>query len=123
MHPISLSPIVFQKVMRLLKPNKELKLLEEDVFITKYVIPKILLTYFIDSLSRVKTNAYQFDIDLLREPFKEFAWLFTRVIDYESTTYFPRYVLFVIYGTFRMDLSFNWAPIISNEIAHQLSNY
>ena len=75
-------------MLRLPKPNKELKFPKEDPFITNNGGPKIFLTYFIDSLSRVKTNAYQFDIDFLKDPFREFAWLFARVTGQESTTYF-----------------------------------
>ena len=63
-------------MLRLPKPNKELKILEADDFITNHGGTKRLLTYFPDSLSGVKSNAFQFDIDLLMESFKEFAWLF-----------------------------------------------
>ena len=55
---ISLSLLVFQKMIRLPKINKELKLPEGDDFITNHGGKKILLTYFIDSLSGVKTNAF-----------------------------------------------------------------
>ena len=68
--PISLNLLVFQKMLRLPKPNKELKLLEADDFITNHGGPKILLPYFTFSLSRMKSNAFQFDINLLKEPFK-----------------------------------------------------
>lgn len=63
-------------MLRLLKLNKELKLPEVDAFISNNCGPKKFLIYFTDSLSRVKANAYQFDIDLFKEPFPEFAWLF-----------------------------------------------
>lgn len=108
-------------MLRLQEPNKELKLPEMDDFVINHGRPKRLLPHFKDSLSGVKSNTFQFDINILKESFREFAWLFVRVIDRESTTYFPWYVLFVLSGTFRMSWNFDWA--ISNEISHQLSNY
>jgi hypothetical protein len=53
----------------------------------------------------------------------KFAWLFTWVTNQESMTYFPRYVLFVLCGTFKINSNFDWLQIISNEISHQLSSY
>lgn len=38
--PISLSPLTFQKMLRLLEPNKELKLLEVNDFLTNHDGPK-----------------------------------------------------------------------------------
>lgn len=52
--PINLSPLVFQKMLKLPKLNKELKLPKADAFITNNGGPKRLLKYFTDSLSRVK---------------------------------------------------------------------
>ena len=105
--PISLIPIVFQKRMKFPNPNKELKLLEADDSISNHGGPKILLTDFKYSLFGVKTNAYQFDTDFLKDQFKEFAWLFARVTGQESTTYYPWYVMFVLCDTFRMNWSFD----------------
>ena len=106
--PINLIPIMFQKIMKLPKFNKELKIPEAYAFITNNGGPKRLLTYFTDSLYGVKTNPYQFDINLLKEPSREFAQLFAQVIDQESTMYFPQCVLFVLCGTFKMDCIFYW---------------
>ena len=80
MPPINLSPLVFQKILRFAKPNKELKLTEVDDFITNHGGPKRLLTYFSYSFSRVKINVFQFYIDFLKDPFMEFAWLFARTL-------------------------------------------
>ena len=48
-YPISLRPVIFQKMLRFLEPNKELKLLEGDSFIETNGGLKKLLTYFIDA--------------------------------------------------------------------------
>lgn len=74
-HPISLNPLAFQRMLRLLGPSKEFKLPEIDDYVMNHGGPKRLLAYFIDSLSRLKLNCFQFDIDILKDPFREFAWL------------------------------------------------
>lgn len=50
-HPVSLNPLVFHRMLRLPNPNKELKLSKVDDFITNNGGPKRLLTYFTDSFS------------------------------------------------------------------------
>ena len=47
---VCLSPIVFQNMLRLPKPNKELKLIKVDSFITNNGFLKKLLSHFTDSL-------------------------------------------------------------------------
>ena len=74
--PISLNLIVFQRMLRLPQPNKGFKITEVDDFISNNGGPKRLLLHFIDSLSRVKTSSFQFDIEILKETFREFAQLF-----------------------------------------------
>ena len=103
--------------------NTELKLLEEDSFIENNGGPKKLLSYFRDALSGIKTNTYQFDTDLLKDPYKEFTWLFTRIMGQDTIVQFPRHVIYVICFTFKMDFNFDWAHIISKEISHQLEIY
>ena len=56
--PISLSPIVFQKMLRLPEPNKELKIPKADDFITNHGARKRLLPHFTDSLSGVKSISF-----------------------------------------------------------------
>lgn len=104
--------------LRLLEPNKEFKIAKVDEFITNQGGQKILLYYFTDSLSRLKIGSFQFDVDIHKQPFKEFACLFAQVINEESTTLFPWYILYVFYGTPKMDWKFDWAQIISNEILY-----
>ena len=123
MPPIILTPIIFHKMLRFPKPIKELKIPKEDAFISNNSGPNKLLTYFTNSLSRVKVGAYQFDTNLLKEPYQESAWLFAQATDQDTTTYFPWYILLVLYGTFRMDWNLYLAKIISNEIAHQQGSY
>ena len=52
-------------------------------------------------------NTYQFDMDLLKEPCQEFAWLFARMVGQDNIAYLPWYAKFVLYFTFRMGLYFD----------------
>ena len=58
MPPIILSPIIFDKMLRLLKINKERKVLEEDSLIKNNGGSNKLLRYFTAALSVSKSNAY-----------------------------------------------------------------
>ena len=84
-------------MLRFPEINKEFKIVKADDSITYHGGPKRLFTYFTDSLSRLETTSFQFDVDILKSPFREFAWLFAWVTDQESTTLFPQYALYVIY--------------------------
>lgn len=86
-------------MLRLPKPNKELKLPKAYAFITNHGDSNRLLTCFTNSLSWVKTNAYQFDTDLLKEPVKESSGLFAWVTGQESIVYVPWYIFFVLSST------------------------
>lgn len=110
---ISLMLLVFLKMPRFPNPNKDLKLPKADDFVTNHGCPKRLLPYFTLSLFGLKSNSFQFIINMIKEPFREFVWLFARVIDQESIAYFPRYVLIVLSRTFKMNWSFDWEHIFS----------
>jgi hypothetical protein len=65
---VSLRPIIFQKMLRLRKPNKYFKLTEVDSFLGNNGGKKNMLSRSIDSLVGIKPGTYQFHIDLLRDP-------------------------------------------------------
>ena len=62
-------------------------------------------------------------MNLLKEPYQEFAWLFAWIVGQDYKVYFPWYVIFILCCTYKMGLDFEWAQIISNEISHQWENY
>ena len=57
-HPISLNPLVLQRMLRLLEPSKEFTIVEVDDFIKNHGGPKRLLPYFINSFYGLKTNSF-----------------------------------------------------------------
>lgn len=83
-----MNPLVFQRMLRLSEPNKEFKIVEVDDFITNHGGPKILLPHFTNSFSALKTSSFYFDVDILKQPFKEYAWLFSQVTGQENIELF-----------------------------------
>jgi len=69
-----------------------------------------------EDLSRIQVNS-------LKDPYREIAWLFTRVTSQDSTTTVPRLALYILYFTVHEDVIFYWANIISNKISTQLMNF
>ena len=105
-------------MLRFPKSNREFKITKANDFIANQGGQKRLFPHFTNSLFGIKTNSFQIDIDILKEPFKEFAWLFVQITRQESMIDFAWYGLYFLYGTYKMDLKFDWAQNISSEISH-----
>ena len=60
---------------------------------------------------------------LLKKPYREIAWLFTRVIGQDSTTTIPRLAIYILHFTVHEQVIFNWEKNIYGEIYSQLSNF
>jgi hypothetical protein len=67
-------------------------------------------------------NATQVEVCSLKYPYKEFAWLFARIIGQESTTSVPKYIVYIMYHSIHKDVVIDWAQIISNEVSFQLGS-
>jgi hypothetical protein len=62
-------------------------------------------------------------VSLLKNPYKEMAWLFARVVGQESTATIPRLALYILHFTIHEKTIFDWEKIISGELSFQLSNF
>lgn len=85
--PIYLTPHIFQKMSRLPTTNHDLKLAEEDSFISNNGGGEKVLKEFLRSPTKGEAIPTQIDIDLLANPYKEFTWLFTYLVGQESNTF------------------------------------
>ena len=63
-------------MLQLPQPDKGFKIAQEKYFIANNGGPKRFILHFTNSLSQVKTSSFQLDIGILKEIFREFAWLF-----------------------------------------------
>lgn len=66
-------------MLRLLELNKEFKIVEANSFIANHGGQNKLFPNFVNSLSGLKLGSFHFDIDILKQPFKEFSRLFSQI--------------------------------------------
>jgi hypothetical protein len=74
-------------------------------------------------LPQCREDLSNIQVSSLKNPYKEIAWLFTRVTGQESTTTIPRLSLYILYFTVHEKEIFDWVKIISIEISSQLANF
>jgi hypothetical protein len=82
-----------------------------------------ILEKFLTYMSGYSRNSYQLEVFSLKCPYKEFAWLFTKITKQESMNTIPKYVLYVIHHLVHEDSLFEWAHIILSEVSFQLGNF
>jgi hypothetical protein len=80
-----------------------------------------LLPEFLEDPMEVPEDITNLQVSSLRNPFREIAWLFTRIIGQESTKTISRMVLYIFYFTVKEQAIFYWGKLISHEICSQLS--
>jgi hypothetical protein len=59
----------------------------------------------------------------LKNPYREIAWLFTRITGQENIASISWMILYILYFTIQEKVIFDWVKLISIEIASQLSHY
>lgn len=62
-------------------------------------------------------------VSSLKNPYREVAWLFTRITRQESTKTICRLALYILYFTIYDQPIFYWGKIIFIEISSQLSSF
>jgi hypothetical protein len=62
-------------------------------------------------------------VSSLKHPYREIAWIFTRIIGQDSTVTIPRLALYILHFIVHEDVFFDWEKIISNEVSTQLINF
>jgi hypothetical protein len=119
--PISLSPSVFFKMLRLPTSTLWFKNEEENEFLKQHRGgEKFLSNYLVDpgsnpSISRIEVTS-------LKYPYREFAWLFSRIIGLESTASVPRNIIYVLHSSLHEKAIIDWGHLISSEVSFQLGN-
>jgi hypothetical protein len=82
-----------------------------------------LLTLFLENPSLVPEDITSMQVSSFRNPFREIAWLFTRITGHESTTTVSRVSLYILYFKVNEQTIFYWGRLISHEISSQFSSY
>jgi hypothetical protein len=82
-----------------------------------------LLPEFLEDSTTVPEDITKLQVSSFRNPFREIAWLFTRITRQESTTSISRIVIYILYFTVKEQFIFDWGKLISIEIYSQLSRF
>jgi hypothetical protein len=61
-------------------------------------------------------------VSSLKNPYREMAWLFAKVVGKESTASITQLDLYILYFSIHEKTKFDWVNIISSELSFQLTN-
>jgi hypothetical protein len=67
-------------------------------------------------------GAFIIEVNSLKFPYREFAWLFARILGLESTMLLSRNVIYAMHYSLHEKSIIDWGYHISNEISFQLNN-
>ena len=101
------------KILNFPKGGKDLSLFEVDSCLSNHGVVRLLIHLVKDS-TLIRCNQIHLNLDILKEPYRDFVWLFFQVVSRESTTTFPRYVIFVLYMTYYKNIDFDWGHVIAS---------
>jgi len=120
---VSLSPQVFQNMLRLPEPTLTFKGENYREFLKKHDNGLDLLPKFLYDPVVVPEDITRLQVSAFKNPFQEIAWLFTRIRGQESTTNISQMTLFILYFMVKEQAIFDWGKLIFIEISSQLSQY
>jgi hypothetical protein len=120
---VSLSPQVFRKMLRLPDPMPTFKGENCREFLKKHDNELDLLPKFLENPTVGPGDMTRLQVSAFKNPFREIAWLFTRITGQESTTNISRMILYILYFTVKEQAIFHWGKLISIEISSQLLQY
>jgi hypothetical protein len=120
---VSLSPQVFRQMLKLSEPTLTFKGEDCKQFLAKHNNGLDLLPLFLQNPNLVPEDITSIQVSSFRNPFREIAWLFTRITGQESTGTVSRMALYILYFTVNEQAIFYWGRLISYEISSQLSSY
>jgi hypothetical protein len=121
--PISLSPQVFRKMLKLPEPTLTFKGEDCRDFLKKHDNDLDLLPEFLENPMAIPEDITRLQVNSFKNPFREIAWLFTRVTGQENTANISHMILYILYFTVKEQAIFDWGKLISIEISSQLSQY
>jgi hypothetical protein len=80
----------------------------------------LLRNYLEDPTCNLGTS--RIEVNLLKYPYKEFAWLFSRILGLETTMFVTINVIYAMHYALHEKSIIDWGYLISNEISFQLNN-
>jgi hypothetical protein len=120
--PVSLSPQVFRKMLKLLEPTLTFRGQDCKQFLEKHIMNGLdILAEFLEDPTKFPGDITKLQVSSFRNPFREMAWLFTRITRQASTASISRIIIYILYFTVKEQFIFNWGKLISIEKCSQLS--
>jgi hypothetical protein len=121
--PVSLSPQVFRKMLRLPEPMLTFKGEDCREFLKNHDNGLDLLPEFLENPMVIPEDITRLQVGSFKNPFREIAWIFTRITGQETTTNISQMILYILYFTVKEHAIFDWGKLISIEISSQLAQY
>jgi hypothetical protein len=119
----SFSPQVFHKMLRLSEPTLAFRGQDYKKFLEKHDNGLDLIPEFLEDPTTVPEDITKLQVSSFRNPFREIAWLFTRITGQESMTSISCIVLYILYFIVKEQSIFYWGKLISIEMCSQLSRF
>jgi hypothetical protein len=82
-----------------------------------------LLPEYLENDASVPEDITRIQVNSFKNPFREIAWLFTRLTGQESTATISCMILYILYLTVKEQAIFDWGKLISIESLSQLTHY
>jgi hypothetical protein len=121
--PISLSPQFFCKMLNLLEPTLTFKGEHCRYFLKKHNNGHEIMPEYLENFVTIPEDITRIQVDAFKNPFREIAWLFTRLTGQEITATISCMILYILYFIVKEQAIFDWGKLISIEILAQLSHY
>jgi hypothetical protein len=94
---ISLSPSIFLRMLKLTEPTITLKGEEARQFLKERNYGLELLQEYLEDIGTMSKDLLNIQVNSLKNPYKEIAWIFTKVTGQESIATIPRLSLYILY--------------------------
>jgi hypothetical protein len=109
-------------MLRLSKPTLTFKVEYSKKFLRNHNKGLDLLLKLLENPMVAHEDITSFQVSSFRNPYREIAWLFTRIIGHDSTSIVSQMALYILYFTIKEQTIFYWGKLISHEICSQLSS-
>jgi hypothetical protein len=118
---ISISPSTFSKLLRLPTPTMWFKSKEIDEFLKQHKGGNRLLSNYLEDTT-CNPSTYRIEVNSFKYPYKEFSWLFSRILSFKSTMFIIWNVIYVTHYAMHEKSIIDWGYLISSEISFHLNN-
>jgi hypothetical protein len=105
---ISLSPSVFKRMLKLLEPTITFKGDEARSFLKEKYSGLELLQEYLEDPTTMPQDISNIQVSSLKNPYREIAWIFSRVSGQYSTTTIPRLALYILHFIGHEQVIFDW---------------